>query len=190
MTGLDKILKEIQLDAENKVSVIISDAENTAKAILDEAERTAQNEVKAIEEQTETAQKEIMERAKSAGEKAVRQAVLLKKREVIDDTLAKAKKQLLNLPDEEYFAFLTKILDKSAHNEAGEILLSQKDRERLSTTFREAFTQKGLTLSDRDIPHGGFVLLYGDIEEKCTFDALFEAKTDTLSDIVVKTIFN
>ena len=36
---------------------------------------------------------------------------------------------------------------------------------------------------------GGFVLVYGGIEENCTIRAMFDAKRDELSDIVHRLLF-
>ncbi len=36
----------------------------------------------------------------------------------------------------------------------------------------------------------GFILKYGDIEENCTFDAIFDAKRDELRDLVNKNLFD
>ena len=36
----------------------------------------------------------------------------------------------------------------------------------------------------------GFILKYGDIEENCTFDAIFDSKRDELRDLVNKNLFN
>ncbi len=190
MTGLDKILKEIQTEAENNARRIIFEAENTASSIINEANEKALQEIKALQEKTEKKEKEIAERAKSAGEKAVRQAVLLEKQQLIKETLAKANERLMSLPDKEYFAFLTKALEKFAHEEKGEIILSEKDKARLTPEFEAAFKAKGLTLSEKTVLNEGFILAYGDIEEKCTIDALFQAENDRLTDIVVKTVFN
>ena len=47
-----------------------------------------------------------------------------------------------------------------------------------------------LTLDEapRDID-GGFVLIYGDIEENCSFEALFDAQKDRLQDEVRALLF-
>ncbi|MEE0784775.1 MAG: hypothetical protein U0M10_02385, partial [Oscillospiraceae bacterium] len=36
---------------------------------------------------------------------------------------------------------------------------------------------------------GGFILVYGGIEENCTFPALFEARKEELQDLVHKQLF-
>lgn len=190
MTGLDKILNEIRKESEDKVSRIISEATAEADKITAEAKQRADAEVKAINEKTEKQEKEILERAKSAGELSVRKTVLLKKHEIIGEIINKAKEKLITLPDAEYFGFLTKMLDKFAHGEKGTILMSKSDKERIPESFKKTLDEKRLTLSKDDMKEsGGFILIYGDIEEKCTFDALFDGESERLTDTVMKTVF-
>lgn len=190
MTGLDKILNEIQRESEDKVSRIIKEAEDKAQEISKAAEEKTAEQVKAIENETAKREKDIMDRAKSSGELSVRKAVLIKKREIIDEIIKEAEESLYNLPEKEYFEFLSKLLDKFAHNEKGEILLNKQDKERLPKDFEEALSKKGLSLSQKEVSEkGGFILVYGDIEEKCTFDALLSADGEKIMDTVMKTVF-
>ena len=165
MTGLDKILNEIQRESEDKVSRIIKEAEDKALEISKAAEKETAAQLKAIEDETA-------------------------KREIIDEIIKDAEESLYSLPQKEYFEFLGKMLDKFAHSEKGEILLNKQDKERLPKDFEEALLKKGISVSEKEIyERGGFILVYGDIEEKCTFDALLSADGDKLMDTVMKTVF-
>ena len=86
---------------------------------------------------------------------------------------------------------------KYSHNAAGKILFSAADRRRLPEDFdnklKIALSEKPeaiLTLSE-DVTdlNGGFLLIYGDIEENCSFDALFFAAKETLQDKVNSLLF-
>ncbi len=190
MTGLDKILNEIQKESEDKVSRIIREAEDKALEISKAAEKETAAQLKAIEDETAKREKDIADRAKSSGELSVRKAVLIKKREIIDEIIKETEESLYNLPEKEYFEFLGKLLDKFAHSEKGEILLNKQDKERLPKDFEEALSKKGLSVSQKEISEkGGFILVYGDIEEKCTFDALLSADGEKIMDTVMKTVF-
>lgn len=190
MTGLEKILGEIERESEEKVSLIISQAKERAEEIIAAAREEAKTEAEHIEERAENRAMDILSRAKSAGELYAKKAILLKKREIVEDVISKAKEKLISLPDGEYFEVMGKMLEKFAHKEEGEILLSQKDIKRMPADFSEILKAKGLTVSDKTLNEvGGFVLIYGDIEEKCTFDAVFESEKDRFTDIVLKTVF-
>ena len=56
--------------------------------------------------------------------------------------------------------------------------------------FAEKLKTQGLTISkeSKEID-GGFLLLYGDVEENCSFDAMFMAAKETLQDEVRDLLF-
>ena len=191
MTGLEKILNEIRKESEENVSLIISEAEKTAAEIIETAREEAQAEAEEILKSAEKSEKDIISRAVSYGELELRKALLLKKHSIIKDVMNDAKAKLINLPDEEYFEFLTKLLKKYAHSEAGVIMLSKKDKERITTSFSDELSQNNLSVSEKNLKEeGGFILIYGDIEEKCTISALFESEEERLSDIVMEAVFD
>ena len=88
------------------------------------------------------------------------------------------------------------MLNKFALAENGEVIFSVKDLERMPDGFAEEIQKiaaaKGGTLAlskeSRQI-EGGFVLVYGGIEENCTFRALFDSQKDELQDKVQKILF-
>ena len=81
--------------------------------------------------------------------------------------------------------------------QAGEMVLSPRDRERLPADFpgklQEVLPEgASLTISARTEPgiQGGFLLVYGGIEENCTFRALFDAKEEELQDLANRVLFS
>ena len=118
------------------------------------------------------------------------------KQEIIAGLIEQAYEALLAKPDEEYFAFLKKVLSGYAQPQAGEICFSKKDLDRMPAGYldelKEIAAQAGgsLTLSpeERDLD-GGFVLSYGGIEENCTIRALFDARRETLQDQIHGLLF-
>ncbi len=190
MTGLEKILNEIRKESEENVNRIISEGQRAAEEILEEARKNAENEAKKFSESAAAEEAELKERAISQKALNVRNAVLLKKHSIIKDIVSEGKERILNLPDEEYFKFLTGLLNKYAHKEDGTILLCEKDKKRLEEAFKREIDDKGLKISDESLKEdGGFVLIYGDIEERCTVNAIFESKAEKISDIVTKAVF-
>ncbi len=191
MTGLDKILNEIQRDSEATVNNIISDAKKSAKAISDEIMSRAESKINDIKEETIIQEKNILNQAKSESGLFIKNAVLLKKQKIINDIKKETKQRLITLPAKDYFGFLIKILNKFAHKEKGEIILSQTDKERLLPEFKKAISKMGLTISDKSLSeNGGFILVYGDILEKCTFDALINSNQFKIADIIANMIFS
>ena len=190
MNGLDKIIAEIAQDAKAAAEQKRSEAQAAAARALDRA----REEAKAIEaeaaQRAELEYKRIIARAHSTGEIAKKSVLLREKQRVIDGILTDAHVKLAGLGDQEYFAFMSRLLDKYATQGGGEILLSQRDKGRVTPEFKAAAEQKGLKISEetREID-GGFVLSYGSIEENCSIGALMESERDRLHDVVKGFLF-
>ena len=91
---------------------------------------------------------------------------------------------------------IRKVLEKYALAEAGEIYFSAADLKRLPAGFEKEISEiaakKGgsLTLQkDSKEMENGCILVYGGIEENCTFRALFNAKKDRLQDVIHQELF-
>lgn len=91
------------------------------------------------------------------------------------------------LPTVEYFANLLKLIRRYALPQE-EILFSQRDLDRLPSGFEQELAQAlpaGGSLKVSREPRkidGGFVLVYGGVEQNCSFAALFDAAKDRLQD--------
>ena len=89
-----------------------------------------------------------------------------------------------------------KMLEKYAQPGDGVICFNEKDLKRMPQGFaaeiqKAAEAKKGtLTLSSEPKEmDGGFILVYGGIEENCTLKALLDAKKDQLQDKVSEILF-
>ena len=125
-----------------------------------------------------------------------KQALLQAKQEVIQEVLNKAYQQVLHLEPESYFEMLQKLLETYALPQEGTIYFSAADLARMPQKFDDVIEQtaqkKGghlvVSKEPKDMD-GGFVLVYGGIEENCTIRAMFHTKQDELSDVVQKILF-
>jgi len=196
MTGLEKIIQKILDDTKAATQQTISAAEIEAAAIEEEAQKSAAQQAKETSRSADEAVEESAKRAQSAAELLRRQKILQAKQEIIYDVIEKAHQTLNALPNDAYFDVIVKLTAKAALPQRGDIIFSLKDRERLPVNLeqrlKEAVKEKGgsLEISDetRDID-GGFVLIYGGIEENCSFNALFEAERERLIDRVHELLF-
>ena len=186
MTGLDKIIDRINEDSQNSVKSITAEAKLEADRIISEAEAAADEREAAVLEDAEKRANSISERAASSADIEIKRKILSKKQEIIANTIKDAKQKLKELDDEKYFDVVGKLLVKYKTGDAGEIVFSAKDKKRIPKDFDFC----GLSVSEKDGDFdGGFVLVYGNIEINCTFDALFEGAYDELSDMVNKIMF-
>lgn len=197
MTGLDKILKHIEENATANAEAVINEAKREAEKIIADAEAEGKQRCDEIKKQSELSVKASISRAQSAATLQEKKLILEAKQQIITDIILDAKNYLLDLSDEEYFKIIISMIKRYALPEAGQILFSKKDFKRLPEQFEDFINS---TLTDKigaalkisketsDI-NGGFILIYGEVEVNCSFDALFFAAKENLQDKVRALLF-
>ncbi len=198
MTGLEKILKAIEADAQSEADAVIARAKSEADEILANARREAEQRCRQIAEKSEADAKAVLSRAESSAALQEKKILLDVKQQIISNIITSARNKLAQLPDSEYTDIILSIIKKNAHNTPGKIVISDTGRKRLTQDFDGRLTDAlkdlpGATLSfseEKPSFEGGFLLVYGDIEENCSFDAMFADEKDTLQDKVNSLLFD
>ena len=196
MTGLEKILYQIEEEAKSSADKIVEEANAKAAAVLAEADTTCQEMQAAAEAKAAASAEDILKKSRSAAAMQRKKDLLTAKQQVIGSVIDKAQQSLYSLDDKAYFALIEKMLDKFALGESGEVRFNAKDQKRLPDGFDKKIqavaAAKGgaLTVSTEtcDID-GGFILVYGGIEENCSFAAMFAAEKESLQDKVHTLLF-
>lgn len=196
MSGLDKMKSQILDEANHSAEVKIAEAKAKAEGIIDAAKAQAAAEVEKISNKAKADADHYAQRVASSCEMQRKQALLRAKQDVISGVLDQAYNNVLSMDADAYFDMIRKMLDKYVLSESGEIYFSAKDLSRMPAGFegeiQKAAAAKGGALSlvkEAKEMDGGFVLVYGGIEENCTIKALFDAKRDELSDKVHGLLF-
>ena len=193
MAGIENITSLIKQDAENTAAEIISNAKSKAEELNKQAHKDADEKISAVVKSQDVKFASIIERAKSSAELEKRKSLLSAKQEVISEIIEKAKESLENLPDDEYFDLLIKLVEKYSTEESGSIALGAKDLKRVPSDFEakaNSVSKGKLTLSKDSINiKNGFLLLYGGIDINCTFDSLFDEKNEEILDKVTHIVF-
>jgi len=196
MTGLEKILYQIEEEAKSSAEKIIEEANKEAQAILTKADATCQEMKAAAEHKAAAVTEDILAKGRSAAAMQRKKDLLAAKQQVIGEVIDQAQKSLYKLEDAAYFALIEKMLEKYVLAETGEIRFNAVDQKRLPAGFDKklaAIAQKkggALAVSKEtcDID-GGFLLVYGGIEENCSFAAMFAAEKESLQDKVHTLMF-
>jgi V/A-type H+-transporting ATPase subunit E len=196
MSGLNKLVEKIKATAENAARDRLEQAKQQAHDLLQQAKEDAEHERKRILQEAEVKAADSLERAESSAALQKQRAILSAKQQIIGETIQKARETLRAMPADEYFDLIGKMVSKYALPQSGYIIFSQQDRNRLPADFEKRLNQEllsnggALTISSENRPiDGGFVLVYGDVEENCTFDAIFSSKHDILLDKVHEFLF-
>ena len=197
MSGLDNIVKKIKSNSQEEIELIKKDAEGYRASVLADAKKNTDKEIKKILENSKREQAVYEEKVISSGEFKQRNALLKAKGEVIDEVIERALDELKNQDTDAYFDTVLNILKDNVQSKDGKICFSKADLDRMPSGFDAKVNEvaKGndgsleVDSESADITDG-FILKYGDIEENCTFDAIFESKRDELRDLVNKNLFD
>lgn len=195
MSGIDKILQEIEEEGRAAADRIARETEEKISALRKEALEKAEARCAEIRAQGARESREILERGASGAGLLSRRMILEAKQELLAELLQKARESVCRMEGEEYFALIRRIAAKNALPRPGELLLSPGDRERLPDGFEKELAgllPEGGSLKvsseTRDI-RGGCVLLYGGVEENCSIEALFSAGRDEMADLARSILF-
>ncbi|HAX51583.1 V-type ATP synthase subunit E [Muricomes intestini] len=196
MSGLDKMKNQILDEANHSADKKIAEAQAKAEEILEQAKAQAKAEAETILHKAEEDAGQYAQKIASSCDMQRRQAILRAKQGMIAEVLDKAYDKIINLETSEYFDMIRQMLDKYVLTEEGKILFSERDLARMPAGFeaelREIAVSKGGALEvskEAKEIDGGFILVYGGIEENCTIKALFDARRDELSDGVQEVLF-
>lgn len=196
MTGLEKIIQEILNEAQETADRTLDEAARQAKEITELAKRQSEEEKNRILEQAQTEADGLLERAKSAAQLEKRKRILSAKQEIIQNVIDRTKESILSLTSEYYFDLILKMAKEHAQPMEGKILFSMTDLNRLPAGFvlqlNNALEKKGAVLRVAEEAaeiDGGFILIYGGIEENCSLKAIFESRREELVDKVHELLF-
>ena len=191
MAELQALTDRIRRAAEEKAAEILNAAKSECQEILAEAKRSGDEEAAKIAEEAKKEAERITTRAISAAAQKSAQQKLAFKMEMICSVMEKAKQSFLESENSVYMARLTKLLDSCAQKgESGELLLNKKDKTAVSPEFTAKLKEFGLTLSEKDADiEGGFILVYGKVEENCSVEAIFRENYEELVDFIGENLF-
>ncbi len=195
MDGLEKIIGKITAQgaaqAEKKAQDAALKREKIIAAAQSEADKIADEIIREAEKKAQTA----AVRAESGAQNAAAIAVLGAKNAKIDEVIARAIKELKELPDEEYFEVLRSLALKYAVPGSGVFRMNGRDLARLPDSFAAELNAalgegRSLVVSGDSIDiDGGLVLEYGKIIWNCSFDSLAEEFAEDVRDNARKALF-
>lgn len=196
MSGLDEIIRIIQSQQKENEERIIKSAENKTREIKSEADKNAEKAYSDYMKKAEATLARDYENACSSIDASMKREILKCKVEMIDSVIEKTISKLRNLPDDEYFELLEKLIKRHLRKGEGILFLGEDDLKRVPTDFADKINifakenNGSIKLSEitADISDG-FVLQYGLISENCSFHAIIESEKDGVRDTAAKILF-
>ena len=195
MTGLDNIIDEILTEARQEADSILNEARSKADEIRAKAFEQVNSQISAIESETDKKIQELTAAREAAFDLRRGQIILEASQTALNETLSAARLELNSLPDNEYFAFIVKLAAVHAESGEGILLFNDRDRMRMPINFQHLLNLalpegKMLTVSDKTVRiDGGFIIKYGEIEENCSFAAIFRARREEFIDMIRGLLF-
>lgn len=190
LNGLQNLTDKIQSDAKGYAQEL---AESTRKKV-EELLREQQLEADELRQQTaEAARKEadgIIARAQSQAALEERNALLRRKRDLINESFSLAAEEIANLPQEKYVALLVKLVQRYQTGPA-EIILNARDQKAVGgKLLGELLAGAGapVTTLSKEVGSfkGGLILRQGDVDTNCTVEVLCEGMRHELEPKVIE----
>lgn len=190
----ENLLQKIKDDTAQEVQSIIDEAKNRYESNRRDTEEYLslfeQSELK----KAENTAKESEKQTRMLAEIEAKKIMLKAKRELIDQTVERAKQKMLSLPDGEYIDWITTLIAQKA-TDGDKVIISKNDVKRLTAEVIgeiSAKTGKKITLSDKigDFS-GGIILTQNGCDKNMTLEtALDEIKQDYILKISTKLFSN
>lgn len=180
------IIDKIIADAEEAAKAILAKGQKEADAILKAAQDKADKEADVLDRNAQAEAEKAAAKEISGAEMKAKKAVLEAKQTILAEVVEEAHNRLLSLEDGEYAKVIGGMLEKLDKSLGTEIIVSQKDRERLANVIAE----KGFVLSDKNSDiSGGFIVKNGDIEYNYSFESIMTVEKEEIQQMAANILF-
>jgi V/A-type H+-transporting ATPase subunit E len=197
------------MEAKKVVDKILADAKAEAEKIKKQTDANEAAERAKLTEQLNEYKKQTEILAKKAGEDEqshilaaarmdIAKQLLAEKRKILDDVFEQARRQLQNLPENEYRSLCTKLMLEAVETGDEEVVIDKNEQrinQNLIYQVNQQLSSKGkgkseLKLSDQKQDIGaGFILKRGQIKTNVSLDVLLEQAHKELEIDLVKELF-
>ena len=195
MKGTEKIIAHIRSDAKEQADAILAQAEQQCASIRADYEKQAKE---LYREKIRAGTADCQDRVDSMDRIArmeAKKGILALKQQMVSESFDKACDMIINLPKEQYAAFLAKLAAKASATGDEEIILNARDRGAVGDDVvkaANALVSGGrLSLSaETGSFAGGLILRRGSVEANCTVELLVELCRSDMSSEIAKVLFD
>ena len=193
MTGLDKIIGNIDEQAKRSAAEVLDEASKKRQSMLEDAALRAKEKYDNIISEAEKKCAFNLKSAKASAQSQTAKSVLAEKVYIINETVNEAKRAIMSLPQEDFAKIILKMISNCEVKNDGKVVFNEASLKKLTPDFESRLQELSvgklvLEKTPCDISDG-FIINYGLIEENCTFDAVISAKEPEIKDAVSKILF-
>lgn len=198
MNGIEKITAKLNADCEAELGVIRAETADKCQAIREAGDKAAQEEYWRLVKAGVKACEQRVSHLDRTAQMEAKKSVLALKQEMVSQAFDRALAMLLEMPEDQYVAFLgrkaaeasatgTETLECSARDLGG---TGEKIVREANRRLEEAGKTGALTLGKEPRPiSGGFILKEGDIEVNCSIELLADLCRSELASQVAGVMF-
>jgi V/A-type H+-transporting ATPase subunit E len=194
MADMKKIIDDIMLEGENDAAAIIGLAEKDAEKTIE----NAQKECAAITKNADARRSDELSRLKKryASSRATqsRNSILSAKQQIIDNAVTEAYRCAADIHGKEYDNTVIKLLRPRIRSGKCTLYLPEDKKpsdyleSQINALMKESGSDCTISYARKNV-RDGFILVYGGIEENCTFEALFEEKRGEIYETAARLLF-
>lgn len=199
MNGIEKITARLAADCDAELAAFRAETEKKCAELKEAGDKAAQEEYwRLVKEGVKDCEQRVSQLSRTAQMEA-RKSVLALKQEMVSAAFVRAREMLVDLPEEQYVAFLGRKAAEAAVTGQEELLFSARDLS--SGVCRKVEAEANRLLAARGVDGmlsvgseprdiaGGFVLKQGDIEVNCSMELLAEQYRSELAAQVAEILF-
>ena len=192
MAELQQITMQIEQAAKEKAGQIMADAKAQYEDIMHTYKVRGEQEKAKIAEKAKKDAERITQMAISAAAQKSAQDILAFKINTIEQVIEQAKQSVVQMEKDVYMQRMEKLLDSKITKpyQKGIIYFNAEDLKSIPKAFKDKIKEYDLEIAKEPIDiSGGFLLVFGKIEENCSVDALFRERYEQLVDFVGTHLF-
>ena len=199
MNGIEKITARLDADCAAELERFRAETQEKCAAVKEAGDKAAQEEYwRLVKSGVKDCEQRVSHLSRTAQMEA-RKSVLALKQEMVSAAFARAQEMLVDLPEEQYVAFLARKACEAAVTGQEQLFFSERDLrsgvgKKIAAEANSLLAARGLDgmLSVAGEPRaitGGFVLKQGDIEVNCSMELLAEQCRSELAAQVAEILF-
>jgi len=184
--SLEKLISQIEEDADKRVEEIIGKARRESEEIIALAREEARKKAKEIRREGKKYIERVREKTLAAARRKVRALKIKSKEEVIQECLERAKQHLKKMKGKEYEKVVSNLMKKGKETLGDCIVIPSRSEDKKIASKLGLKTEGSINAS------GGIIMKSkdGSKELNYTFDALIDAKKDELRILIAGILFN